>query len=489
MASTNSVNPWKALWAILIGYFMIPVDLSIVAVANPTIMARLNTSYEMAIWVTSAYLLAYTVPLLMAGRLGDRFGLKNLYLVGLVVFTAASLWCGRSGSIEMLIAARVVQGIGAALLTPQTLSLVTRIFPPDRRGTAFGVWGATSGVATLVGPLAGGVLIDALGWEWIFFANVPVGIVGLALAGRLIPVLPTHPHRFDLIGVGLSGVGIFLIVFGLQQGQSAGWAPWIWAMIVGGAGFLAVFVYWQSINPREPLIPLEIFSDRNFALSNFGVALASFATMAMMLTAMFYAQAVRGLSPTGSALLISPMAIASVLLARTVGKIVDRSHPRPVVGFGFSLLAFALTWLSIEMAPATPVWRLLLPIIALGVALACLWPSLAATATRNLPAHLAGASSGVYNATRLLGAVAGSAGIAAFMASRIAHLVPPMSGHVHPPTARGGPSAGPQLPEHLREPLSVAMSHSMLLPAVVSVFGVVAALFMAGRTPRHREVG
>ena len=150
------------------------------------------------------------------------------------MFTAASLWCGLSGSIEMLIAARVVQGIGAALLTPQTLSTITRIFPPERRGVAMSVWGATAGVATLVGPIAGGVLVDHLGWQWIFFVNVPIGVIGLALAIRLIPALPTNKHHFDLLGVVLSGVAMFLVVFGLQEGQSHGWALWIWALIVGG---------------------------------------------------------------------------------------------------------------------------------------------------------------------------------------------------------------------------------------------------------------
>jgi EmrB/QacA subfamily drug resistance transporter len=464
----------------MIGYFMIAVDISAVAVANPTIMTKLDTGYDMVIWVTSAYLLAYTVPLLSAGRLGDRFGLKNLYLIGLAVFTAASLWCGLSGTIEMLITARVAQGIGGALLTPQTLAMITQIFPPERRGAALSVLGSVASFAILVGPLAGGVLVDTMGWEWIFFVNVPIGILGLALAVWLIPVLPTHTHRFDLAGVGLSGLGMFLIVFALQQGQSAGWAPWIWAMIAGGLGLMSVFVYWQSINTEEPLVPLGIFRDRDFALANLGVAVVGFAVMAMMLTAMFYAQAVCGLSPTRSALLIAPMAIASVLLVPIVGKIVDRSHPRPVVGFGFSMLAIALTWLSIEMTPATPIWRLVLPITALGVALAFMSPPLAATATRNLPAHLAGAGSGVYNTTRLLGNALGSAGIAAFMTSRIAHMMPPLSGGVHPPAAQRGTGAALRLPEYLRAPFSAAMSQSMLLPAFIALFGIVAALFMVG---------
>ncbi|HOW95108.1 MAG TPA: MFS transporter, partial [Mycolicibacterium fallax] len=160
--SRASGNPWHALWAMMIGFFMILVDSTIVAVANDTLMEALHVEgqYDRIIWVTSAYLLAYAVPLLVAGRLGDRFGPKNLYLIGLFIFTAASLWCGLSGSIEMLIAARVVQGIGAALLTPQTLSTITKIFPAANRGVAMSVWGATAGVATLVGPLAGGVIID-----------------------------------------------------------------------------------------------------------------------------------------------------------------------------------------------------------------------------------------------------------------------------------------------------------------------------------------
>jgi EmrB/QacA subfamily drug resistance transporter len=472
---SNSGSPWKALSAMMFGFFMILLDSTIVAVANPSIMAALHTGYDTVIWVTSAYLLAYAVPLLVAGRLGDRFGTKNLYLIGLAVFTAASLWCGLSGTIGMLITARVVQGIGAGLLTPQTLSTITQTFRPERRGAALSAWGATAGVATLVGPLAGGVLVDALGWQWIFFVNVPIGVVGLALAAWLIPVLPTHQHRFDLIGVTLSGAGVFLIVFALQEGQSAGWAPWILAVLVAGVGFITMFAYWQSMNTREPLIPLVIFHDRNFSLSNLGVAVIGFAVTAMVFPVMFYAQGVCGLSPTRSALLTAPMPVTSGLLAPFVGRVVDRSHPRPVVGFGFSVLAIALTWLSIEMTPATALWRLVLPFIAMGIGSAFIWSPLAATATRNLPPHLAGASSGVYNTTTQVGAVLGSASTAAFMTSRISAEMPPMPGR--PPHPEG---TGLQLPEFLREPFAAAMSQSMLLPAFAALFGIAAALFMVG---------
>ena len=472
-------NPWRALWAMMVGFFMILVDSTIVAVANPRIMEKLNTDYDAVIWVTSAYLLAYAVPLLVAGRLGDRFGPKNLYLIGLAIFTAASLWCGLAGSVDTLIAARVVQGLGAALLTPQTLSTITRIFPPERRGVAMSLWGATAGVATLVGPLAGGALVDSLGWQWIFFVNVPVGVVGIALAVRLIPVLPTHRHRFDVLGVLLSGIAMFLVVFGLQEGQSHNWAPWIWALIAGGVAVMGVFVYWQSVNKHEPLIPLRVFRDRDFSLSNAGIAVMGFVAMGMILPLMFYLQGVCGLSPTRSALITAPMAVATGVLAPVVGRIVDRSHPRPIVGFGFAVLSISLTWLSIEMTPTTPIWRLLLPFAAMGVGMAFVWAPLAATATRNLPPELAGAGSGVYNATRQVGSVLGSASMAAFMTWRISDELPPMPQG----TPRGGEGAVTELPAFLHQPFSDAMSISMLLPAFVGLFGVVSALFLVGGRP------
>ena len=470
-----SANPWHALWALLIGFFMILVDATIVAVANPAIMASLGADYDAVIWVTSAYLLAYAVPLLVAGGLGDRYGPKNLYLLGLAVFTVASLWCGLSDSIGTLVAARVVQGIGAALLTPQKLSVITRTFPAQRRGVAMSVWGATAGVATLIGPLAGGLLVDHLGWQWIFIVNVPIGVLGLVMAVRLVPALPTHKQGFDLPGVVLSAVGMFLIVFALQEGQAYDGAPWIWATIVIGVAVMSAFLYWQSVTKGEPLIPLVIFSDRDFSMSNLGVATIGFVATSMFLPLMFYAQSVCGLSPTRAALLTAPMAIATGVLAPLVGRIVDRSHPRPVVGFGFSVIAIGLTWLSIEMTPTTPIWRLVLPLTAMGVGMAFIWSPLAATATRNLAPQLAGAGSGVYNTNRQVGSVLGSAGMAAFMASRLSAEMPAAAD-----TAPRAEGAATQLPEFLHAPFAAAMSQAMLLPAFVALIGVIAALLLLG---------
>ena len=297
------------------------------------------------------------------------------------------------------------------------------------------LWGATAGVASLVGPLAGGVLVDGLGWEWIFFVNVPIGVAGMAMAVWLVPVLPTRAHRFDLIGVGLSGVGMFLIVFGLQQGQAAHWDLWIWALIVAGVGFMAAFVYWQSVHPGEPLIPLDIFFDRDFSLCSIGVALIAFATTAMMLPLTFYTQGVCGLSPTRSALLIAPMAIANGVLAPLGGQ--DR-RPAPS-GAGARLRLFGPghrndVAVRRDGSGHGDPRRLVLPFFVIGAGMAFVWSPLTATATRDLPPHLAGAGSGVYNAIRQLGAVLGSAGMAAFMASRISAGMPSQEGE--------GPLAG-----------------------------------------------
>jgi MFS family permease len=239
---------------------------------------------------------------------------------------------------------------------------------------------------------------------------------------------------------------------------------------------MAVFVYWQSVNRHEPLIPLEMFGDRDFGLANVGIGVIAFAVTAMILPLMFYAQSVCGLTPTRAALLTAPMAVASGVLAPIVGRIVDRAHPRPIIGFGFSTLAIALLWLSMEMTPATPIWRLLLPLTAMGIGMAFIWAPLGATATRNLPMRLAGAGSGVYNTTRQVGSVLGSASMAAFMSSRITAEMPAAA----PGAAPRGESDVMNLPPFLHEPFAGAMSQSILLPAFVALFGVMAAIFLVG---------
>ncbi|GKV72276.1 MULTISPECIES: DHA2 family efflux MFS transporter permease subunit [Pseudarthrobacter] len=481
----NVAKPWPALWSLVIGFFMILIDTTIVSVANPRIMEGLDADINSVIWVTSAYLLAYAVPLLITGRLGDRFGPKKLYLSGLVVFTLASLWCGLSGDVETLIAARVLQGLGAAMMTPQTMAVITRIFPPDRRGAAMAIWGATAGMATLVGPILGGVLVDSLGWEWIFFINVPIGVAGFILALRNVPALSTHPHRFDIPGVVLSAVGLFLLVFGIQEGEIYNWGTIagpvsVWGLIIAGLAVLALFVVWQRFNKGEPLLPLALFRDRNFSLANIGITTVGFTVTAFSLPLIFYYQLVRGLTPTQSALMMVPMALISGGLAPVVGKVIDRVNPKFITAAGLVLMAVALVWNSALMQPDTPILLFLLPSAVLGFANAGIWAPLSTTATRNLPPRQAGAGSGVYNTTRQIGAVLGSAAIAVLIQARLAAELP-----------AGGPGGGAGegmalsggLPEALHGGFSTAMGQSILLPAGVILVGAAVALFFAKPQP------
>ena len=463
---------WPALWALVVGFFMILVDSTIVSVATPALMAAFGADINQVLWVTSAYLLAYAVPLLITGRLGDRVGPKRVYLTGLAVFTVASLACGLAPGIGWLIAARVVQGVGASMMTPQTMTVITRTFPPQRRGGAMAIWGATAGVATLVGPLAGGLLIDSRGWEWIFFVNVPVGLLGLLLVWRLVPDLETHSHSFDGLGVVLSALGLFCFVFGIQEGESFGWGT-IWGpvsvplLIGAGIVLLAVFVWWQGRYRGEPLVPLSLFADRNFSMANIGITAVGFGVTAMIFPFMLYAQVVRGLSPTLAALLLAPQAVMSLVLAPWAGRLVDRVHPRLLAGLGLFGLASSVFALAALMRPGTPYWQILAVAVVMGVASSFVWGPLATSANRNLPMAMAGAGSGVYNTTRQMGSVLGSAAIAALMTARVS---------VHLPGAGSAVEQG-RLPVALQGPYAQALAESMLLPGGVLLVGWVAALF------------
>ena len=475
MTTSDARSPWPALWAVALGFFMILVDATIVSIATPTIMAAFGADVDDVVWVTSAYLLAYVVPLLVTGRLGDRFGPKPMYLAGLALFTLASLWCGLTGSITGLIVARVVQGLGASVMSPQTMAIITRTFPADQRGRAMSLWGAVAGVAVLVGPILGGVLVDALGWEWIFFVNVPIGVVGLVLAARLIPALSTAVRRFDLLGVALSAVGMFLLVFGLQEGQAFAWGPTAWLLMGGGVAVLGLFVAWQRSRANaEPLVPPSLFTDRNFSLANVAITAVGFTVTAQAFPITLYAQGVLGLSPTGSALLLAPSAVISTALAPYVGRLTDRAHPRWIAAVGLGSFAGSLLWLAAVMGPEAPIWTLLLPMVLMGVGSGFMWAPISTAATRNLPMDRAGAGAGVYNTTRQVGAVLGSAGIAALMQSRLAAGLP---------GAGDAETAVRSLPPALHAAFSTAMAQSLVLPAVVLLIGLAAVLGFA--TPRH----
>src|SRR5256886_11597831 len=220
----RQTNPWLVLVVLTTGFFMILLDTTIVNVAIPAMSAGLHTTLDQILWVVNAYVLTYAVLLITAGRLGDLYGQRNVFAIGLLVFTVASALCGFSQSPTQLIAARVVQGVGGAMLTPQTLAILTSIFPPERRGAAFGIWGGVAGLATLAGPTGGGALITWVSWPSIFFINVPIGIAALIATFAIIPDLrPGRQHGWDVIGIIVATAGLFAIVFGLIEGERYNW--------------------------------------------------------------------------------------------------------------------------------------------------------------------------------------------------------------------------------------------------------------------------
>ncbi|NQX29169.1 DHA2 family efflux MFS transporter permease subunit [Microbacteriaceae bacterium VKM Ac-2854] len=478
IASVPSARPWPALWALSVGFCLILVDSTVVYVATPAIMANLDADLTAVIWVTSGYLLAYAVPLLVAARLGDRFGQRGLYVGGLAVFTIASAGCGWADTIGMLVLARVVQGLGAALMAPQTVGIITRIFPLERRGAALGVWGATAGVATLVGPILGGILVDAVGWRWIFFVNVPIGVVGIVLAARWVPAVSRRPHRLDPLGVALSAVGLFCVVFGVQEGPRYDWGvieagPFtVWSVVAVGVIFLLGFVLWQIVNGSEPLLPLALFGDRNFAFANVAIITIGFAATATALPLMLYLQNGRDLSPTASALLLAPMAVIAAALSPVVGRLTSRVDPKWLAACGVLCFAAGIGWLSAILPARGPIWQLEPPIALLGVAIAFAGSPLSVSATRNLPPRLVGVGAVVVDTLRPIGAVLGAAAIAAVMQSR---LVAELG-------ASGAASHGP-VPAVAAAGFSAAMGQSLVLPAVVLASGLLAVLALASARP------
>ncbi|MEU1456306.1 MFS transporter [Streptomyces avermitilis] len=233
-------NPWAVLVTLSLGFFMTLLDLTIVNIAIPEMIDGLGASLDQTLWVVSGYALVLAVLLITAGRLGDLFGPRNLFAAGLVTFTLASVACGMAPDPALLIAARVVQGLGAALLVPQTMTLIVSVFPAQRRGAAMGIWGMVAGLATLSGPTLGGILVSTVGWRWIFLVNVPIGLAALALTFLVVPdIRHGRKHGFDVMGVLIATAALFCLAFGLQEGERYHWGAGIWALLAAGASLVA----------------------------------------------------------------------------------------------------------------------------------------------------------------------------------------------------------------------------------------------------------
>jgi EmrB/QacA subfamily drug resistance transporter len=522
-------SPWTVLPALCLGFFMIMLDTTIVNIAVPTLVKAFDASITTVGWVNSAYLLTFAVLLLVTGRLGDRFGPKPVFVWGLVVFTLSSAACGLAPTIGWLIAARAVQGVGGAMMTPQTMATITRVFPPRTRGAAMGAWGSVAGVATITGPVVGGLLVESAGWEWIFYLNVPVGVVALWFALRWLPRLDTHSRTFDVAGMVLSVVGMFLLVFGIQEGSTYDWGTirgpiTVWGIIALGVVVLGAFGWLQLRRGEDALLPMRLFSHRNFLLANAAGASVGFAMVGIFFPLTIFLQAIVGLSPIQAALISLPGSVISGVLAPVAGRLSDRVPPKWVVAFGLVMFTVSVLWAAAWIdADASP-WRLLAPMAVFGLGTGSVFSPLANLASSALDHRSAGAGAGIFNTNRQVGSVVGSAVMVAVLTSRLSHeiLASATAAAVRLPeqfrqqflagfsqisasdfSGTGGAGADFPLPEGVpadvadqvrtlavgavHDGFAAAVSQTLLVVAAVFLVGLVATLLMHGTRLHHDE--
>src|SRR5260370_3397777 len=419
-------NPWPVLVVLTSGFFMILLDTTIVNVAIPAMSAGLNTTLDQILWVLNAYILVYAGVLITSGRLGDLCGQRNLVAIGLFVFTFASALCGISQNANELIAARVLQGVGGAILTPQTLSIITTLFPPERRGAAFGIWGGVAGLATIAGPTLGGAIVTYINWRWIFFVNVPIGIAALIATFAIIPdIRPGRRHGWDFMGVFLSTAGLFAVVFGLIEGQRYSWGEigsygiTIPEVIVGGIVLLLVFIVWERFQ-AEPLMPLSLFPDRNFAVANCIAPPISSAILSLFLPLVIYLQSVRGFTALVAGLTFAPMSLMSMVVAPFAGPFADKLGGNYILLTGISLFTLGFGLVTLVAGPDSTFINFLGPAIIACAGMGMTFAPMTTLAMRNITPQMAGTASGNLNTTRQLGAATGSAAVGALLQNRLA---------------------------------------------------------------------
>ncbi len=420
-------NPWAVLLVVSLGFFMTLLDLTIVNIAIPNMIALLHASLDDILWVINAYALVLAVLLITAGRLGDIVGQRTMFTAGIVIFTAASAACGLAPGPGWLIAFRAIQGLGAAVLMPQTLAIITMVFPPERRGAAFGVWGGVAGVATIAGPTLGGLLVTAFDWRYIFFINLPIGVAVVFLATILIPDLHTHrKHSLDIAGVLLASAALLAICYGLVEGQRYNWGTItsfisIPLMIGFGILLLGIFLLVQARRQdREPLVPFALFRNRNFSLMNWVAATLTIAMMGIFLPLTIYLQSVLGFSALKAGLALAPASLVSMFIAPMAGRLTDRIGGKYILVTGLALFGTGMGWIALSAQTSSSALDFLAPLIVAGFGMGCIFAPLSTVAMQDVQPQVAGAASGMLNTTRQVGAVIGTAAVGGLLQNRLA---------------------------------------------------------------------
>ncbi len=458
---------WWTLAAVAFGLFMIMLDNTVVFVALSSIQRDLHISTSELEWVVNGYALTFAVLMLTGGKLADMVGRRFIFIVGLVIFTLASLACGLATSAAVLIGARVVQGVGSALMNPATLSIITATFPPRLRGTAIGIWVGVSAMALAIGPLVGGLITEHIDWSWIFFINVPVGILAIVVARLVIDETrdTSAEQRLDLPGLVVSGVALFALTYALIEANQHGWtSPLIVSLFAVAALGLFAFVVLE-LRQRIPMLDLSLFRNPTFAGANVVMFLVALAMFGVFFFVSLYTQNILGYSPTEAGASFLPMTILIVLLAPIAGRLADRIGSRWLMGTGLGFVAASLAIFS-TLGVASSFWNLLPAMIVGGIGMAFAMTPTAAAAMGSVPVDKAGVGSAVLNSMRQVG---GSLGIALMGAIVVASI------HV--------PVADPRAPEQFMH----GFREAVLVAAAIALAGAVVAVLTIRKVHHEPE--
>src|SRR6266516_227900 len=409
----------KTLWTFAItsvALFMVTLDNLVVTTAIPVIRRDLHASISQLEWTVNAYTLTFAVLLLTGAALGDRFGRRRLFALGLGIFTLGSVAAALAPSANALDIARAVQGVGGAIVTPLTLTILSAAVPKEKRGLALGAWGGIGGLAVAIGPLVGGAVVQGISWQWIFWLNVPIGLVMVPLSLTRLQESRGPDGALDLRGLGLASAGLLGIVWGLVRGNQVGWGSLeIVGALVAGAALLVAFVAWELRAP-SPMLPIRFFRNRAFALTNVASLFMFFGMFgSIFLLAQFF-QTVQGYSPLQAGLRILPWTAMPIFIAPIAGAMSDRIGGRTLMAVGLTLQAAGLAWIASFSTPAVPYSELVTPFVLSGVGMGMFFAPVANVIFSSVRPEEEGQASGAQNAIRELGGVFGVAVLASIFA-------------------------------------------------------------------------
>jgi EmrB/QacA subfamily drug resistance transporter len=451
-------QPTRVLWTFTISsiaLFMAALDNLVVTTALPVIRKSFNASLSELEWIVNAYTLTFAVLLLTGAALGDRFGRKRVFIIGLAIFTAGSAIAALSTEVTQLIIARAIQGVGGAIITPLSLTILSAAVPRERRALALGAWGGIAGLAIAIGPLVGGAIAEGLAWQWIFWLNVPIGLIAIPMAYARLNESYGPSGKLDLPGLALASVGLLAVVWGLIRANELGWtSPTIVGSFVVGAILLVGFVAWEA-RTAEPMLPLRLFRSRTFSAANIVSMLMYFGMFgSIFLLAQFF-QVVQGYSPIQAGLRTLPWTIMPIFVAPTAGLLSSRTGTRPLIFIGMAMMSVALAWLSVVTTPTVDYIVIVPAFIVAGIGMGLFFAPIANVVLSAVRREEEGKASGANNAIRELGGVFGVAVLASVF------------------SANGSYATGQSFVDGLIP--------AMQIGAVVVGLGAVAALALGGR--------